>query len=1216
MAAPVFQGRRAFRLFRVPIPPSSVLFTLRLLRAHAAVLALAAVTSASAQLDYATPYEFTVFAGAINVTGTLDGRGSAARFNRPAGLTIDTAGNLYVADTDNHTVRKITPAGDVTTLAGKAQNPGTGDGVGTAAQFYRPEGLAVDIFQNIYVTDTWNHMIRRIATYAGSSGLLSWGPLQVARLAGNPALGVFQDGPLQTATFYLPRSIAVVGGNAGLGGYLLQTEHAPIIRRITPAMPLSQFAPELGTITRHAAASGSPGAIDGMASAVRIQNSPAIASDATGRAWIADQYNHAVRSVAANGAIYTVAGFLSVRGAVDGTGDAARFYLPLGLAASSAGDVLYVADSGNGLIRRVMANGVTTTLGGSTSNPGPREGKGSEAGFGIAAAIAVDTAGNVYVADSSASVIWKGVRADLTPVFPNTPRILRPPVSQTVERRDSVEFRVEAARSPTGTTTYQWNYDGGPIPGARDFFHVIQLAEPADAGAYTVTVTTDGGRVTSRPALLTVVPSTIRYGPRLRVATYAGGTSGSNDGPVATARFRNPAAVAFDRNRNLYVVDSSLPVVRKVSPDGVVTTLAGLATSIGEYADGVGSAARFATLTGVAVDDNGNVFVSDASGDTIRKITPAGVVSTFAGSPRRSGAVDGVGSAARFDGPAGLAFDRVGNLYVVDDRSDTLRKITPDGRVTTLAGKAYSGAVDSSTDGAGSAGHFYRPSGVAVDSSGTIYVADTGNHTIRRVTADGVVSTLAGLARNPGKADGTGAEARFRAPISVALDVAGNLYVSDQGNNTIRRVTRNGVVTTVAGLRDTVGNEDGIGSAARFRSPTGLAVDVAGDGALIIAELGNSTIRRGTPVLGDEPGPTITAAPASLAALPGNRAVFSVQASSSTRVSYQWFRDGNALGGATAATLTIENVNTGHAGTYHVVVTNLFGSTASAGAVLTVGPPEGRISNLSILAGLTATERSFKIGTVVGGRGTRGTKPLVIRAVGPSLSAFGLDGVVADPQLIVAAGSSAEAQIVATNDNWGGDAVLRAAMNRVGAFEFSGPGSLDAAVAPSLPAGDFVIEVRAAAGGAGRVLAELYDATPGDSFTADTPRLVNVSLLKTLGEGIVAGFVIGGDGPRTVLVRAVGPGLSPFGLDGILPNPRLGLFDQTAQSVIENDDWGGTAGLKTAFGQVGAFPLESESRDAALVARLNPGSYTVAVNGASGQNGLVLVEIYEVPPAP
>jgi len=225
------------------------------------------------------------------------------------------------------------------------------------------------------------------------------------------------------------------------------------------------------------------------------------------------------------------------------------------------------------------------------------------------------------------------------------------------------------------------------------------------------------------------------------------------------------------------------------------TTFAGLPPG---SADGTGSAARFNSPAGVARDSAGNTYVADTANSTIRKITPAGVVTTFAGLAGSTGSANGTGSAARFNGPAAVAIDSVGNIFVADTNNHTIRKITPARVVSTFAGLAGS---PGSTNGTGSSARFSFPSALAVDTANNIYAADTGNSTIRKITPARVVSTFAGLAGSPGSTDGTGSAARFRFPAGVAVDRAGtgNIYVADTSNFTIRKITPAGVVTTLAG---------------------------------------------------------------------------------------------------------------------------------------------------------------------------------------------------------------------------------------------------------------------------------------------------------------------------------------------------------------------------------------------------------------------------------
>lgn len=224
--------------------------------------------------------------------------------------------------------------------------------------------------------------------------------------------------------------------------------------------------------------------------------------------------------------------------------------------------------------------------------------------------------------------------------------------------------------------------------------------------------------------------------------------------------------------------------------------------------DGAGTNARFTQPMGVAADGAGNVYVADTLNSTIRKITPAGAVTTLAGTAGKNGSDDGTGSAAQFDNPYGVAVDNAGNVYVADSWNNTIRKITAAGIVTTLAGTAGSSG---SSDGIGSAAKFDFPTGVAADSLGNIYVVDGDNSTIRKITAAGVVTTLAGAAGSSGSNDGTGSAAQFSFVFStgITVDSAGNVYVADTQNNTIRKITAGGVVTTLAGTAGKAGSEDG-----------------------------------------------------------------------------------------------------------------------------------------------------------------------------------------------------------------------------------------------------------------------------------------------------------------------------------------------------------------------------------------------------------------------
>ncbi len=714
---PSGQNQSAIRQPAISVPAS--------LRFAALLVAtLFSLAGVQAQSNYATPYTFSTLAGEV-AYGSTDGAGSAARFNLPFATAVDSSGNVYVADTSNHTIRKITPAGVVSTVAGLAGTSGSADGTGNDARFYEPSGVAVDSTGNVYVADSMNFTVRKIA--------------------------------IDTAG--------------------------------------------VGTVTTLAGTAGAHGHADGTGSAAQFNRVHGLVTDGSGNVYVVDSGNSTIRQITAAGVVTTVAGggWPNNNGSTDGVGSAARFTWPTGVVLDGSG-VMYVADGSNHTIRKIVIGedgiGTVTTVAGLPGSSGTSDGAGSSARFNYPDGLALGSDGNLYVADSN---------------------------NHTIRKITIDAGGVGTVTTWAGAAGYFGSTQGAG--GAARFYFPHGLAADRIGNLYVADASNHTIRKIAATGGVSILAGRAGYG--------------SADGTSGEARFYFPTGVAVGGTGEVYVADRNDSTIRKITADGEVTTFAGAAGASGAD-DGTGSAARFNFPSGVALGSSGEVYVADRFNHTIRKITPDGVVTTFAGAAGASGADDGTGSAARFNSPNGVAADGSGNVYVADRGNHTIRKITPDGVVTTLAGTA---GTPGSTNGTGSAARFSTPTGLAVDSVGNVYVADLDNHTIRKIAADGVVTTLAGVTGTSGSKDGAVSSALFYNPYGVAVDSAGNVYVAGYAGCTIRMISPSGMVTTLAGLENWYDTVNGAGSVARFRSPTGVAVDSSGN--LYVAEFAGHLIRKG-----------------------------------------------------------------------------------------------------------------------------------------------------------------------------------------------------------------------------------------------------------------------------------------------------------------------------------------------------------------------------------
>ena len=322
------------------------------------------------------------------------------------------------------------------------------------------------------------------------------------------------------------------------------------------------------------------------------------------------------------------------------------------------------------------------------------------------------------------------------------------------------------------------------------------------------------------------------------VASLAGQVlvSGASNGTGTNALFSDPAAIVVDAGGNIFVADSRNHAIRKITTNGVVTTFAGQ-MGIPGIKDATGTNAQFNLPCGLAMDAGGNLFVSDTGNNSIRKITPAGAVSTIAGVAGTAGFGDGPTGSALFNSPLGIVIATNGTIFVADSGNQVVRAISG-GQVSTFAG---SPEIWGNANGTGTNAQFNGPVGLALDPGGNLFVSDANNDTIRKVTAGGAVTTYAGLAGVDGSADGPLNSARFRSPAELVFDQHGNLFVADSFNQTIREISAGGMVSTVTGVPGTAGASDGVNGAGRFFNPYGLAV--APDGSILMTDTYNELVR-------------------------------------------------------------------------------------------------------------------------------------------------------------------------------------------------------------------------------------------------------------------------------------------------------------------------------------------------------------------------------------
>jgi len=776
-----------------------------------------------------------------NGTPGYGGDGSAATsalLNGETRVAVDSLGNLYIADTGNNVVREVVfSSGVISTIAGNGTAGYLGDGsAATSAELHSPSGVAVDAAGNFYIADQFNNVIRMVTATTGV----------ITTVAGNGTAGYAGDGSAATsAELNQPNYVSLDSA----GNLYIADELNNRIREVNALT---------GIITT-VAGNGTAGyAGDGsLATSAELNNPASVAVDAVGYLYIADSGNNRVRKVNTGGVISTLAGNGTAGYAGDGgAATAAELQNPTGIGLDNAGDV-YIADSLNNVVRVVNpgTGNISTLAGNDTAGYSGDNGPALLAELRNAADAAISSVGNLYVADAGNNVIRK---VQLNSSFSAAPSggaalvqnfFLQTTTSETIASITTPPSQAGKQEFTVGTTT-GCAVNGSTTNASGTVCVVPVTFTPAYPGQRNVPlqVVAGGGSInfglsgTGNAALVALTPGVI--------STVAGqGTYGYlGDGGAATsAQLGAPNRLAVASSGNIYIADHKNNVVRKVTAStGIITTIAGTGAAGYTGDGGPAASAQLNLPEGAAVDSAGNLYIADEGNNVIRKITAAtGVITTVAGNGTCGYTGDGGPAAGgQLCGPAYVSVDSAGNFYIADMNNNVIRKVAiSTGLISTVAGNGTAG--DSGDGGQAPNAELRVPVGLAFDSAGNFYIAESGGNIIRKVTvATGVITTVAGNGTAGYSGDGgLATSAELNGPVGIAADAAGDLYIADASNEAVREVNAGtGMIATVAG-NGIVGylGDGGAATSAELGIPTDIALD--GLGNFYIVDAGDNVVR-------------------------------------------------------------------------------------------------------------------------------------------------------------------------------------------------------------------------------------------------------------------------------------------------------------------------------------------------------------------------------------
>jgi sugar lactone lactonase YvrE/Tol biopolymer transport system component len=822
----------------------------------------------------------TTVAGDGNAgVGGDGGPATDAELTLPEDVAVDAASDLYLNDSHNNLVRKVSASGVITTVAGDGGRGFTGDNVpATATALDVPRGLAVDSAGDLFIADRENNRVREVSPDG-----------TITTVAGNGGYGYGGDGgPATDAELARPNGMALDAG----GDLFIADQDNNRVREVSPS----------GVITT-VAGNGSPdfSGDGGPATAAALSSPSAVAVDTAGDLFIADQDNNRVREVSPSGVITTVAG----NGSPDFSGDggpatAAGLYQAFSVAVDAAGN-LYLADFGHQRVREVSPSGVITTVAGAGSPGFDGDGGPATAAHVQAMGVAVDGAGDLYLADYYVHRVRKvSPTADVLAVVTQPPSSVAAgsPFRVSVAVRDAGGNVVAGFNGPVSVRPGTGSPAGAVLHGpttvtaqngiatfdlslTQAAFYTLSFSAPGvtsdTSSAFAVTPVAVHALAFAQQPVNAVAGHTITPPPTVEFVDQYGNVATDVFAPVTLALANNSTGaflggtvngfaffgtasftdLTVDRAGTYSLVASSPGLAPLASqPFSITSTPAGLTitTVAGDGNAGVGGdggPATDAELTlpeDVAVDAAGDLYINDSRDNLVREVSPSGVITTVAGDGGRGFTGDNVpATATALDVPRGLAVDSAGDLFIADRENNRVRAVSPSGIITTVAGAGQVLGAFAGDGRPATAAELAVPNGVAVDAAGDLFIADQGNHRIREVSPSGIITTVAGDGTQGFSGDGGPAtDAALASPSAVAVDAAGDLFIADQDNNRIREVSPSGIITTVAGNGSPAFSGDGgPATAAGISQAVSIAVDAAGN--LFIADFGHQRVREVAP---------------------------------------------------------------------------------------------------------------------------------------------------------------------------------------------------------------------------------------------------------------------------------------------------------------------------------------------------------------------------------